>query len=557
MNNPMDPNKETSQYLELLRKDSRCRKASAERSHPLFFSVYLSRYATFPFAPLHTALFDMTERDDKYSVVQAFRASGKSTIATFSYPMWAVLGRQQKRFVLIVSANEELAQRHLDNIKREFEENSTLRGDFGVAHEEETPWNSRALTFKNKQAMITAISIDQSVRGIRFQGARPDLIIFDDIEDRDAMKTKQGRDKVFTAIMSDFAPSGALKNKKMVFVGSNLHADSPINRVKDSITQNPNIGRSYFFPIVDEQGQSAWPAAFPDAASIEVYRQTVVDPVAWQTEYMLNPISPEDQIVKPDTIQYYTQGDRPNLHNGFIVIGVDPAIKKGPNNDYTGIVPVFVTGSGTQIRYYVLDRIENRRLGASEAIAAIKAIRTQYAQYTCHVVIEDVGFQSMLIEQLKREGCRNIYGFKPGARSKTERLYGISSLFETGHIAFPEKGAKDLVQQIIGQGVEKHDDLLDALTTAILGAREAKLRQMSGGVAGFDGRGGCDMHFVNSAKQNPALPPAEVDRTKIPASICLSREEEEVQMRRYVEAYKKENDGRLPGNVGPFGFLLY
>lgn len=44
----------------------------------------------------------------------------------------------------------------------------------------------------------------------------------------------------------------------------------------------------------------------------------------------------------------------------------------------------------------------------------------------------------------------------------------IADKIQRGVILFPHKGAEELIMQLVGFGVEKHDDLVDALTMAVL-----------------------------------------------------------------------------------------
>lgn len=472
---------------ERVKVDSKYRKEVARRSHKHFFAIYLSHYGELPSAPMHDELFQMTENDDLFSVVQAFRGSGKSTICTLSYPMYAVLGKQGRKFIVICSATEELSQRHLANIKEEFESNERLRHDFGMVHEEESPWNSRALSFGEHGAMIAAISIDQSMRGIRSGSKRPDVFIFDDIEDRQKMKTQEGRDKIFETINSDFIPAGA-KEKKLIFVGSSLHADSPMNRLRDAVIDEEIDGSFYHFPIVDANGNPLWKGMYPDKQAIAKKRKEVYGPVAWHNEYLLQATTPADQIVKLDDFHYY-DAEELIAKKGLVVIAVDPAIKTDRSNDYTGIVPIFITGSKSERTYYILDRIVKGRFGLMESQSCILGLIDHYSDYDVHVVVEDVGFQSSLIEVLNdKVGDRCVHGFKIAGRNKIERVYEISGKISSSKILFPKKCAlaKELIQQVTEIATTKHDDLADALTTGILGAVEHNLRKGSAGIIAFN-----------------------------------------------------------------------
>ena len=100
--------------LEQLKKKRAVRKSLAKNSHFWFFSLYLGHYIKYPFAPFHSEMFSLTENTDlRVSVLVAFRGSGKSTLMTLSYPIWAIVGVQQKKFILILSQTQAQAKLHL------------------------------------------------------------------------------------------------------------------------------------------------------------------------------------------------------------------------------------------------------------------------------------------------------------------------------------------------------------------------------------------------------------------------------------------------------------
>ena len=50
---------------------------------------------------------------------------------------------------------------------------------------------------------------------------------------------------------------------------------------------------------------------------------------------------------------------------------------------------------------------------------------------------------------------------------KSARLWSVSNLIQEGKVLFPEKGTENLVNQLVDFGIEKHEDLVDALTLLI------------------------------------------------------------------------------------------
>src|SRR3990167_7911323 len=77
------------------------------------------------------------EQDIRNLFIVAFRGSAKSTIFTTSYPVWAILGKQQKKFVLILCQTQAQAKQHMMNLRRELESNTLLKNDLGPFKEED------------------------------------------------------------------------------------------------------------------------------------------------------------------------------------------------------------------------------------------------------------------------------------------------------------------------------------------------------------------------------------------------------------------------------------
>ena len=92
-----------------------------------FFGIYLYRYAGYKLAPFHYNFFFLAEDESKKLVeIIAFRGSGKSTYFSTCYPIWSVIGKLQKKFVLIFTQTQQQAKILFGNIKRELEENEIL-----------------------------------------------------------------------------------------------------------------------------------------------------------------------------------------------------------------------------------------------------------------------------------------------------------------------------------------------------------------------------------------------------------------------------------------------
>jgi len=182
--------------IEKMLADSAVRRKIVQESHFWFFHTYFAHYVQHETAQFQKEIISLSENDDiPLSVIVAFRGSGKSTMMTLSYPIWAILGRQQKKFIIILSQTQKQAKQHFVNLKNELETNEVLRKDLGPFKDQSNEWGMNALVIPQYDARIIVASCEQSVRGMRHGPHRPDLIICDDVEDLQSNKTREGRDK--------------------------------------------------------------------------------------------------------------------------------------------------------------------------------------------------------------------------------------------------------------------------------------------------------------------------------------------------------------------------
>lgn len=460
----MEKNHDNQDFWKRIVIDPAVRMEIARKNHLLFFHIYFPHYILYKTAPFHKEIFGLTHDNTiKTIVIEAFRGSGKSTIMSLSYPLWAILGCQQKKFILLVAQTQEQAHQYLANIKKELETNTILREDMGPFTEDEE-WRSNAILIPKYNARIAAVSTDTSIRGLRHIQHRPDLIICDDLENLASVKTREGRDKIYSWFVGDVMSLGDENTTRVVIIGTPLHEDSLISRLKGQIKNGFMHGIIKSYPLINETGKIAWPGKYPTLDDIEKARQRLGNESAWEREYMLRIIADEDQVIKPEWIGYYDT--LPNEIN-FTAIGVDLAISENEAADFTAIVAAQIVGSGKDIAIYILPNPVNERLDYPEQVERIKLLsKTLGGSKLAQIYIEDVAYQKALIQELKQQ-IFPAEGIQVFGQDKRARLASISHLIQSGKILFPRQGAEMLIEQLLHFGVEKHDDLVDALTTLV------------------------------------------------------------------------------------------
>ncbi len=453
--------------------DYRVRQEITSQSHYWFFHTYFHHYITYKTADFQREMFQFTENEKiKNLVIIAFRGSGKSTIVNLSYPLWSILGKPQKKFVLLVGQTQHQARQHLKNLRRELESNALLRKDLGPFKEDDE-WSTSSLLIPKHDARIMAVSMEQSVRGIRHNQYRPDLIICDDIEDLSSVKTKEGRNKTYDWLTSEVIPAGD-QNTRLIMIGNLLHEDSVIMRMKEKIRKNEMTGRYKAYPVA-RNNKALWHGKYPNAKAIKAEEKRVGNHIAWQREFMLRIIPDEGQIVLPEDIHYYEDLPQENhdknsensVYFRFPAIGTDLSISQKNSADYTAFIPMKVYKMNKKKHVFILPNFFHGRPDFSGSKEGLKALCSTIHDHPKSVKIftEDVGYQKAFEQEMDRDG----YNTKPVSivGDKRSRLCTAHHYIKTGRVLFPKKGCERIIEQVMGFGVEKHDDLVDALTIAI------------------------------------------------------------------------------------------
>lgn len=442
------------------------RKKIAYESLSGFMHLYFPHYITRQTAPFQKEIYSLLEDGSILMLgLMAFRGSGKSTIVSLGYPIWSMLGKPQKKYIVIISQTQAQAQQHLKNLKLEFETNELLRNDYGPLNEESDQWGNMSLLFPKYGTRISASSVEQSSRGLRHGPHRPDLVIADDVEDSNSVKTRDGRNKVYDWLTGEIIPGGDTYTKYVV-VGNLLHVDSLLMRLKNNFQSGKMDGVFRAYPI-EKDGVPLWLAKYSDMDAIERERRRVGNRVTWLREFYLQIVPDDDQVVNPDWITYY---DRlPEFKNlTAIYVGADLAISQKTHADYTAVVAAYVYRYGTKQAIYIEKSPYNRKVDFPTQLEVFKTIYDRLAAILPpKFYIESQSYQRVLIQQLQADGYP-VLEFDVKGTDKRSRLASVTPKIESKTVLFPNEGAERLIEQLTGFGVEKHDDLVDSFTMTIL-----------------------------------------------------------------------------------------
>lgn len=407
----------------------------------------------------------VVDNDDGLYVTDDYLLTHNSTIVMLGLPIWAIISEKAK-FPLLIADTGTQAKQHIYNLKSELENNQTLIRDWGPFQENEE-WTTTNIVLPKYDARIIARSTGQKIRGLRHKQYRPDLGLFDDLENIESVRTLEQRDKNERWLTDEAIPA-LDDNAKKVIIGNLLHSDSLMMRIKKQILDKEIDAVLREYPII-KGDKILWKSKYPNMEAIEKKRRSTRNPSGspwrtWNREYLLKIIPEEGQVIKESWIKFYDK-----LPESDIIqqgTGVDLAISKKDTADYTTMVSGRLYEIENDTKLFIMPNPINDRLSGFETTETAKNVSLALGNgNTTQLWVEDVAYQRMQIEAMTKMGLPAMS--VKVTSDKRSRLSMAGSYMQIGKILFPRKGCEDLITQLLGFGVEMHDDLVDAFTMLV------------------------------------------------------------------------------------------
>lgn len=403
--------------------------------------------------------------------IVAPRGSGKSTLINIPVMAWFSL-LAESHFTVLISSTLPQARLHLDAIANEIETNPFIKWLFGEVKGK--IWGSEMLIIESPfgTTAIVAKGAGQKIRGLKFRSYRPELVIIDDLEDDESVKSQDLRDKLEKWFRFNLLRGLSKKKNKIIYVGTLLDEKALLTRIsqkKEPIFQSWDV---LFYTAITENGESFWEEQFP----IEYLRGIRDNPehpdfvgeLVFDQEMMNHPRNEKDRIIKPEWVDNYMysgyEKDEKWMHSLEVYIIIDPAIsQKEKSSDFA----LHTMGIDSLGHSWHLNTIR----GKFSIEDQIKYTIDEYERWrgTCKGIgIESIAYQKVL-SQLIRTECakRRLY---PNIKEifthkdKSTKMVSVSPRFQGGlvHLLREHKETPTLRDQLISfpQG---NNDSADAL----------------------------------------------------------------------------------------------
>jgi predicted phage terminase large subunit-like protein len=418
----------------------------------------------------------LQDHDIKRLEIIGFRGCAKSTMASLALVLWAALEHPDLYpFIIMLADTRSQASINAASVQHELRNNDLILKDYGHLKykriddprpeptlESDEDWQAMNCVLDNGVRILSR-SRGQKIRGLKHRQHRPSLIIADDVEDLDWVRTQENRDKSDRWMRGNVLPSIDEANGRMVIIGNWLHTDGLMARLK-----NTGIFAVLEFPLLrdgpgTEIERCTWRAKYPTQEAIDAKRNELGD-IGFRREMLLQVVPEEGQDVHPEDIHYY---DDPPFDDGnHLAHGVDLAISTKESADYTAIVSGEVTWPGGNIEIYIQPHPIIRRMTFSDTMSTLDNVRHS-STMSSEFFVEAVAYQQAAIEEMGRRAF-SVQAMHP-IKDKRARLRVAARYIKMGVVRFPRTGCEELITQLLGFGVERHDDGVDALVYLILG----------------------------------------------------------------------------------------
>ena len=270
----------------------------------------------------HHDLWSLCCSDYEQVAIAAPRGHAKSTAVTGAYAMACLLMRERK-YALIISDTEEQSAEFILEMKEAFTENVLLRQIYGIDRVIRDRTTDIIVRFKDGETFrVLGKGSEQKIRGRKWRGTRPDLIICDDLENEELTSSDERRMKFKKWFFGSVIPAGS-SNCVLRYVGTILHFDSllesfmpseEVNGVTLEIDRTPlrefqirdRLASVRYMAHPDESDYSMilWPDRWPEE-SLRRKRQQYVErgiPEIYAQEYLNRPISSENAFFREQDI---------------------------------------------------------------------------------------------------------------------------------------------------------------------------------------------------------------------------------------------------------------
>lgn len=407
------------------------------RDRPLAHAVIFKHRHPFKTPDFHKEMINDWHGPATGVLDLVFRGGAKSTIAEESICIQG--GFREFKNCLIVGENADRAGARLHAIRREFETNDMLLEAFGDV--KGYTWGDMELVLASGAA-IKALGKGQSLRGIKHEDSRPDLVFGDDLENRGDCATPEARKKTLDWFTLDLLPACTPQYRVRV-AATPLHPEA----LPGMLAKTPGwIVHTYPIYYLNEAGvpTSTWPEqrTIEEVLVLEDSYRKRGNIQGFNQEFMCLSEAPEAKAFKPEMIRI-----EPQVRSWQAVYSfTDPARTVNAGSDTTG----HAVWSWLGPKLVVWDAW-GEKLMPNQIIDRLFETNRDYTPV--HIGIEEDGLNEFLLQPIRQEQVKRgiTLPLQPAKapRGKIDFIRGLQPYFKAREVEFA-KDLPELRAQLLG-----------------------------------------------------------------------------------------------------------
>lgn len=530
---PPRASERVEQERDLTEEEIRILVQICERDLQLFAIRYFPHYLKKPDSKFHKYLYNKLSREFSKNrkiglklSIAAPRGNAKSSLISAIFPIWCA-AYKKKKFIIIISDTAGQAEDFLTDLKLELDTNEKLRRDFPDLCGRGPIWRVDEVITGNG-VKIMALGTGSKIRGRKFGVDRPDLVIIDDLENADMVRSQVQRefirdqwfdkDVMFAGgeegTLTDFLVVGTIIGKDALLTALTDPKEYPdwqsrrlsaVEKFSDSplwdewykvLTDHFNINRvedarEFFENNKDEMLKGTkvlWPEGDP-YYNLMIWKYT--KPSAFQSEKMNNPLDPTKIIVSKEELHWENFARSLQVQEALKHCdhfgALDPSLgKKVKRADYSCILTIARVKS-TGFMFVVDINIKKRTVDQQIEDIIKLDDRFNYKLFA----VETNAFQLVIADNLRKLsrklGINIPIKDLPSYTDKKMRFEGIVPLLTDGTIIFDKNKydnnsmyrlGMEQIYTFTGEN-DEHDDAPDALVNCAEIAKKPRFRTIT------------------------------------------------------------------------------
>lgn len=387
--------------------------------------------------------------------------------------------------MLLVSDTESQAAMFLGYFKEQLQENTSLVELFGLKRNEkglvqfvkETETDIIVEMEDGHKFRVIAKGAEQKLRGLIWNGTRPDIILCDDMENDELVMNKDRREKMrkwfYSALLPCISSKGIIR-----VVGTILHMDSLLERLMPK--PYDRFSHQDGLRLWSESRRNGWTSIkykahnedfsqvlWPEKHSKESLKQKQQEyagmgmPDVYSQEYLNVPLDESVAYFKRNDFEHITEDDAKLPLTYYVT--ADLAISEADRADYS----VFIIAGMDEFRRIHVKNVIRERLDGREIVDTLLNIQRVYDP-------EIVGIEEMQVskaigpflnEEMVRENTYlSLIKLKHGGKDKIARARSIQARMRAKSVKF-DKGAdwyQAFEEELTRFPRDTHDDQVDA-----------------------------------------------------------------------------------------------